>query len=153
MKKVAVFPGSFDPFTKGHESVVRNAHLLFDEIVIAFGINTTKKYVFDIDKRMEHVRKIYEDDTKISVLKYHTLTVDLCKSLNAQFILRGLRDTTDFEYERSIALMNKQISGVETVLLYTSPEVAGVNSTIIREIYKLGGDIKPFVTNSNYLVE
>lgn len=152
MKKIAVFPGSFDPFTKGHESVIDKSIDLFDEIIIAFGVNTSKVYSFETAKRIKHVESLYETNSKIRVVSYQGMTTDFCKQENAKYILRGLRDTKDFEYERAIAQMNLELSGIETVLFYTDPKVAAISSTIIREIFKSGGNISRFVTNSNELV-
>lgn len=150
--KIAVFPGSFDPYTKGHESVITKAMELFDEIIIAFGINISKQYAFDTEKRMEHVRSIYLDNPKIIVRSYQGLTVDFCQEVGAKYIIRGLRDTKDFEYEKPIAITNQKMAGIETILFYTDPEVASISSTIIREIHKLGGDVQDFVTNFKDLV-
>lgn len=147
MKKIGVFPGSFDPFTKGHESVVEKAYDLFDEIIIAFGVNTSKNYLFELEKRMQHVRSIYRNSPKIKVIQYSGLTIELCKQLESNYIIRGLRNTLDFEYEKPIAELNHQLSGVETLLFYTDPKVGAISSTIIREIYKMGGDLSKFVTN------
>lgn len=147
MKKMAVFPGSFDPFTKGHESVIRKAYDLFDEIVIAFGVNTSKTYLFETEKRILHVQNLYRNQPKIQVMQYSGLTTELCERLGTKYIIRGVRNTIDFEYEKPIAEINHQMSGVETILFYTEPEVSAISSTIIREIYKMGGDLSKFVTN------
>ncbi len=152
-KKKGVFPGSFDPFTKGHECVVNKAAELFDEIIIGVGINTSKNYLFDIDNRIKHIASLFENNPKISVQKYQGLTVDFCKSINAKYIVRGLRDSKDFGYERSIAQMNLEISEVESVFFMTVPEYAAINSTIVREIHKSGGKIDKFVTNVEILVK
>jgi len=152
MKKTALFPGSFDPFTKGHESVIRKAIHLFDEIIIGVGVNTSKQAYFELDKRLQQIRAIYEDQPRIKVMTFHKLTVEFCKDVDAQFILRGLRDTKDFEYEKAIAQMNFNLSGVETVFFMTDPAVAPISATIIREISKNGGMIDAFVTKSSILV-
>src|SRR5690554_695248 len=152
MKKTAVFPGSFDPFTKGHECIIDKALNLFDKIVIGIGQNTSKKYLFDLENRKRHIASIFKDVDKVSVLDFSGLTVDFCKSINADFIVRGLRDSKDFGYERSIAQMNYEISGIESVFFMTVPEYTAINSTIVREIYKSGGKIDLFVTNSELLV-
>ncbi|MFA5575414.1 MAG: pantetheine-phosphate adenylyltransferase [Brumimicrobium sp.] len=152
MKKIAVFPGSFDPFTIGHESIIRKCFPLFDEVIIGIGVNTSKKYMFDLEKRIQHIHSIYEGVENVKVESFTGLTVDFCKQKNAQFIVRGVRDTKDFEYEKSIAQMNLKISGIESVFLITDPEVAAISSTIIREIHKSGGDMSMFVTNSDILV-
>lgn len=150
MKK-GLFPGSFDPFTKGHEDVVRQALLLFDHVVIGIGVNESKKYLFDLDKRMDHISAIFAGEN-VSVEHYSGLTVDYAKTCGAQFLIRGLRDSRDFSYERAIAHTNDQLGGVKSVFLLTRQEYGSINATIVREIYINGGDIKPFVTKSELLV-
>lgn len=150
--KKGVFPGSFDPFTKGHESVVRKAIELFDEIIIGVGINTSKQYLFDTDKRLAHIASLFEDNPRIKVQSYTGLTVKFCQEVGAQYLVRGLRDSKDFGYERSIAQMNLEISDIESLFFMTIPEYAAINSTIVREIYKSGGEIHKFVTNPEILV-
>jgi len=151
MKRIGLFPGSFDPFTKGHEAVVRKALDLFDEIIIAIGTNSSKTYQFELSKRMNQIQSLFEKDA-VRIVTYQKLTVDLCKEMGASHIVRGLRDSKDFEYERSIAQMNNQLSGIETVFFLTDPEYAAINATIVREIYKNKGDISHFVTNPHLLV-
>ena len=150
--KRGLFPGSFDPFTKGHEVVVIKDLSLFDEIVIGVGVNITKSYLFDTEKRLEHIRSLFSNTTKVRVETYNKLTVDFCKDIDAEFIIRGLRDSKDYEYERSIAHMNKSISDIETVIFLTDPEYSAISSTIIREIHRNGASIEQFVTNSHFLV-
>jgi pantetheine-phosphate adenylyltransferase len=150
--KRGLFPGSFDPFTKGHEVVITKALSLFDEIVIGVGINNTKNYLFDTEKRLNHIRALFKDEPKVRVEAYNKLTVDFCKDIDAQFIIRGLRDSKDYEYERSIAHMNKSISNIETVIFLTDPEFSAISSTIIREIHRNGAPIEKFVTLPNLLV-
>ena len=146
MNNTAVFPGSFDPITKGHESIVRRSIGLFDEIVIAIGINSTKKHYFPIEKRIEWLNKVFANEPKVRIEKYEGLTIDFCKKINAQYILRGLRTSADFEFERGIAQMNKtMMPNIETVFFLTTPELSAINSTIVREILKNGGDISRFV--------
>lgn len=152
MKKTGLFPGSFDPFTKGHFAVVRKSLELFDEVIIGIGINSSKSYLFDLDKRKEHIRSHFGDNENIRIETYQKLTVDFCKEIGAQFIIRGLRDAKDFEYEKAIAHMNHAISDIETVFFLTDQEFGAVNSSIIREIHRNGGDISPFVTNPDLLV-
>jgi pantetheine-phosphate adenylyltransferase len=152
MKNVAVFPGSFDPFTKGHECVVEKAIQLFDKVVIGIGQNTSKNYLFDIEKRKAHISSIFEQHPQVEVQVFTGLTVEFCKSIDAEYIVRGLRDSKDFGYERSIAQMNHEISGIESVFFMTVPEYTAINSSIVREIHKSGGDIGMFVTKSNLLV-
>lgn len=152
MHKIGLFPGSFDPFTKGHEVVVKKSLALFDEVVIGIGVNSTKKYMFDLDKRINHIKSLFTELENVQVQPFETLTVDFCKKIGAEFIIRGLRDSKDFEYEKSIAHMNKEISGIETVFFLTDQNYSAINSTIIREIAKVGGPIKAFVTNPHLLV-
>lgn len=153
MSKIGLFPGSFDPFTIGHEHVVRKSLPLFDEVVIGVGVNSTKKYLWSLESRIKHIESLFEDEPKVRVQQFQKLTVDFCKDINASHIIRGLRDSKDFEFEKSIAHMNAAISGIETVFLLTDQQYAAVNSTIIREIYRNGGAIDLFVTNAKILVE
>ncbi len=152
MKRIGLFPGSFDPFTKGHEAVVKKALLLFDEVIIGIGTNTSKNYLFSLEKRKEHIRSLFPDESNVKIETYQKLTVDFCKEIGAGYIIRGLRDSKDFEYEKSIAHMNHDISGIETVFFLTDQQYGAINSTIIREIFRNGGNIKPFVTNPHLLV-
>ncbi|MCV9385880.1 pantetheine-phosphate adenylyltransferase [Reichenbachiella ulvae] len=145
-KKIAMFPGSFDPFTKGHEDIVRRASALFDEIIIAIGHNSKKQRYFEIDYMIDRIESTFADDPSISVITYNELTASLAEKYNANYLLRGLRNTTDFEYENSIAQVNRYLNDkLETVFLITSPEWAHISSTIIREVHKYDGDISPFV--------
>jgi pantetheine-phosphate adenylyltransferase len=154
MKRIAIFPGSFDPFTKGHENVVEKALNLFDEIIIGIGLNSTKKSFYTLESREEHIKSLFANSPKVSVKRYSILTTDFAKQENAQFLLRGLRDVKDFEYERSIAQMNHALENtIETVFLITNPALNHLNSSIIREIAKNGGVIDNFVTNSYLLVK
>ena len=146
MKKTAVFAGSFDPITVGHESIVRRALPLFDAIVISIGSNTTKQNYFTLEKRMQMIRDVFTDEEKIRVDKYEGLTVDYCKKINATYLLRGLRTSADFEFERAIAQLNKSMyPQVESVFLLTLPEHTHINSTIVRDIIRYGGDAKKFL--------
>lgn len=151
--KRALFPGSFDPFTRGHESIIAKSLPLFDEIIIGVGFNSTKQPFFSIESRFEQIRSIYAHEPKIQVQTYSSLTVDFCQEVNATFLLRGLRDTRDFEYEKAIAQMNQQLAGIQTVFFMTDGNVAAISATIVREIAKNGGVIDSFVTNSNLLVQ
>lgn len=153
MKKVTVFPGSFDPFTKGHECIVEKTLRLFDEVIIAIGQNASKNYLFNIESRKRHIESLFENEDRVSVEVFNGLTVEFCKSKEVDFIVRGLRDSKDFGYERSIAQMNYEISGIDSVFFMTVPEYTAINSTIVREIYKSGGNIDLFVTNSAKLVK
>ena len=152
MKTKAVFPGSFDPFTKGHECIIEKALKLFDEVIIAIGQNTSKNYLFDLAHRKSHIESVFEGNARVKVQEFSGLTVEFCKQINAEFIVRGLRDSKDFGYERSIAQMNFEISGIESVFFMTDPEFTPINSTIVREIHKSGGSIDLFVTNAGKLV-
>lgn len=146
MKKIAVFPGSFDPFTLGHESIVLRALPLFDEIIIALGFNSNKEGYFPVGKRMRWIKKVFEKYPNIRVEKYDKLTVDFCKDNNAGYIIRGLRTSSDFEYERMIAQMNKALdTGIETVFILTTPDLTYIHSNTIREVLKHGGDASRFV--------
>ena len=146
MDKIAVFPGSFDPITKGHESVLKRALPLFDKLYIAIGINADKKDFFPIEKRMEWINQVFKDYSTVEVIKYEGLTVDLCKKIKAKYILRGLRTSADFEFERSIGQINKKLfSDIETVFILTAPEHTSLNSSIVRDILKHGGDANQFV--------
>ena len=145
-KKIALFPGSFDPITIGHESIIKRALPLFDEIIVAVGINSTKSSFFPIEKREAWIKKVFADESKIKVMNYTGLTVDLCKKTGANYILRGLRTSADFEFERTIAQMNKaMVNEIETIFILTTPELSAINSTIIRDIIKNGGDASRFV--------
>ena len=152
MNRRGLFPGSFDPFTKGHEAVVLKSLSIFDEVVIGIGINSRKSYLFDLEKRIQHISFLFKDFQQIHVQTYQKLTVDFCKDINASHIIRGLRDSKDFEYEKSIAHMNQAISGIETVFFLTSQEHGAINSSIIREMHLNQADISPFVTSTDLLV-
>lgn len=145
MKKKAVFPGTFDPFTIGHHSLVKRSLKLVDEIVIAIGVNDAKKSYFSLEKRIEMIQSLYKDDNRITVASYDCLTVDFAKDNGADFIVRGIRSVNDFEYEKTIADMNRKISGVETFILFTEPELTHVSSTIVRELLKFDHDVSQFI--------
>lgn len=145
MKRKAVFPGTFDPFTIGHYSMVRRSLELIDEIVIAIGINDAKRSYFPLDQRIDMIKSLYADDPRISVYTYDKLTVDFAKEVNANFIVRGIRSVNDFEYEKTIADMNRKISGIETFILFTEPELTHISSTIVRELLKFGHDVSEFI--------
>jgi len=148
-KKAALFPGSFDPFTIGHESVVNRAMPLFDEIIIAIGANTKKPGFFSLEQRMEMIREVFKERSMISVVGYDGLTVDFCREMGARYLLRGLRTSADFEYERAIAQINKAMySQLESVFLLTLPAHTPINSTIVRDIILNGGDASQFVPSS-----
>lgn len=148
MRKIAVFPGSFDPITVGHLDIVQRAVLLFDEIVIAVGENSSKKYMFSLEERQKHIAKAFENYKSVRQTTYSGLTVDFCKSIGAKYILRGMRSEHDFEFERSIALMNKAMQDeLETVFLVSAAKYTAVSSTIVRDILRNGGDASQFVPN------
>ena len=151
MKK-GLFPGSFDPFTKGHEAIVLKAINLFDEIIIGIGINSNKKYLFDTEKRIIHIKELFKNYPTVKVGTYQKLTVDYCKEIGANNIIRGLRNSRDFEYEKSIAHINTAISGLETVFFLTDEKYSSLNSSIIRDLYLNKVDISLFVTSPELLV-
>ena len=149
MEKVAVFPGSFDPFTVGHESVVLRALTLFDKIVITVGFNANKKSLFSIEQRLAIISKVFENEPRIEVVSFEGLTVDLCKRINVSFILRGLRTSDDFEFERAVGQVNKAMNPeIESVYLLTAPEHSFVNSSVVREIIMHNGDPTQFIPKS-----
>ncbi|MFW5805029.1 MAG: pantetheine-phosphate adenylyltransferase [Bacteroidales bacterium] len=146
MKSIALFPGSFDPFTVGHESIVNRALPLFDELIIGIGVNQDKHKLFPLDKRVEWIKDLFKDEEKLSVQVFEGLTVDFCKKVNARYLLRGLRTSADFEYERAIGQTNKVLdAGIETVFLLTHPEHTFISSTIVKDVYKSGGDVSKFL--------
>jgi len=146
MKRIALFPGSFDPITIGHESIVRRSVGLFDEIIVSVGENSTKQGFFSMETRLEWLRLVFEDLPSVKVSTYKGLTVDYCREVGAGFILRGLRTAADFEFERSIGQMNKKmLPAIETVFLLSTPENTPISSSIIRDILRFGGDASDFV--------
>jgi len=152
MKNKALFPGSFDPFHRGHEDIVNRALQLFDEIVIAVGVNANKSYMYSLEKRINLIEKTFAHSDQVSVTSYVGLTIDFCRSTDASFILRGIRNPADFEFEKSIAQVNRTLNhSIETVFLITSPEWSHISSSIVRDVYRNGGDITPFVSHSNLL--
>ncbi|MEG0949892.1 MAG: pantetheine-phosphate adenylyltransferase [Bacteroidales bacterium] len=152
-KKTAVFPGTFDPFTIGHESIVRRALNLFDEIIIAIGINDSKRTYFSLEERVEMIRSLYRNNPQVKVEAYDYLTVDFAQEHNAKYILRGIRSVTDFEYEKTIADVNREISGVETVVLFTEPAYTHISSTIVRELMRFNKDVSEFVPDELHMKE
>lgn len=144
-KRIALFPGTFDPFTIGHESLVSRGLALVDEIVISIGINDKKQTYFTLDKRLEAIRHLYKDEPRVKVASYDSLTVDFAAEMGAEYILRGIRTVNDFEYEKSIADVNRKLSGIETFILFTEPEHTHISSSIVRELLRYGKDISQFV--------
>ena len=146
MSKIAIFPGSFSPFTIGHQCIVDKALPLFDKIVISIGINSEKPQYFSVDKRMQWIKDVYNNNPKIDIKQYKGLTVDFCKKENANYILRGLRDSHDFKFEKNIAHMNKELNpNIETIFIITPPKISHISSSIIRDIIKNGGDVSKFI--------
>lgn len=149
MTKRAVFPGSFDPITRGHENIIRRAIPLFDEIIVAVGLNIEKKGYFKVDDRINWIKDVFADSPKIKVESYSGLTVDFCRMVNATYILRGLRTSADFEFERTVGQVNKKLEpDVETIFLLTTPEFTSINSSIVRDVYKNGGDVCLFIPDA-----
>ncbi len=149
MSRIAIFPGSFDPFTVGHESVVQRALPMYDKIYIMIGCNSKKLSFFPIESRIEWIKKTFENQPKVEVQTHSGLTVDFAKEVGANFILRGLRTSSDFEYERAIAQMNKKLHPeIETVFLLTMPEHTPINSSIVREIFAHNGNISEFIPSA-----
>lgn len=145
--KTALFPGSFDPYTKGHHDIVMRGLDLFDRIIVAIGHNSKKNTrYFELDWMVDKIKKAYENEPRVEVEVYDELTASLAKKYDAKFLLRGLRNTTDFEYENSISQVNRYLNeDLETIFLITSPELAPISSSIIREVHKYGGDVRPFL--------
>ncbi len=146
MDKIAVFPGSFDPLTRGHESIILRALPVFDKIIVAVGENSGKQSFFPLDQRLGWLEQVFNHEPRVMIRQYSGLTVDFCRKMNAGYILRGLRTSADFEFERSIGLMNKALNPeVETIFLLCSNEYAAISSSIVREVLKHGGDVSQFV--------
>ena len=143
--KRAIFPGTFDPFTIGHYSVVSRSLTFMDEIIIGIGINENKNTYFPIEKRVEMIRNFYKDEPRIKVESYDCLTIDFARQVDAEFIVRGIRTVKDFEYEETIADINRKLAGIETILLFTEPELTCVSSTIVRELLSYNKDISQFI--------
>lgn len=144
--KIAVFPGSFDPITIGHVDLVRRALPLFDQIIVAVGVNSTKKYLFPLEQRMEWLLQVFAQDQKVSVDSFQNLTAHYCQRIGARYLLRGLRNASDFDYEKTISQLNHIVgNGIETVFLISQPEYSHISSTIVREIIVGGADATPFI--------
>lgn len=145
MKRIAIFPGSFDPFTIGHASIVERGLPLFDEIVIGVGFNANKRSLLSPEERVEAIHTLYANEPRIRVVSYEDLTIDLARREGAGYILRGLRSVKDFEYERDIANINNRLAGVETVLLFTEPQFSDISSSVVRELIAFGKDVTDFL--------
>ena len=144
--KIAVFPASFDPITKGHEEIARRALPLFDKIIMAIGVNSQKKTLFSLEQRKKWLEDVFEDEPRIVVDTFENLTADYCNSIGAKYLIRGLRNASDFDYEKTISQLNHIIGdGIETIFFISLPEFSHISSTIVREIIKGGGDASPFV--------
>jgi pantetheine-phosphate adenylyltransferase len=144
----AIFPGSFDPITLGHEDIIRRGIPLFDEIVIAIGVNAEKKYMFTLEERKKFLEETFKDEPKISIITYEGLTIDLCKKINANFILRGLRNPADFEFEKAIAHTNRRLSKIETVFLLTAAKTSFISSSIVRDVIRHNGEYEILVPDA-----
>ena len=147
MKK-AIFPGSFDPITLGHYDIIKRGLTLFDEVIVAIGVNADKKYMFPLEKRKQFIEEAFKDELKIKVVTYSGLTVDFCKKNNINFILRGLRNPADFEFEKAIAHTNRKLSKVETVFLLTAAKTSFISSSIVRDVIRNDGDYTKLVPDS-----
>ena len=146
--KRAIFPGSFDPITLGHVDVIHRAIDLFDEIIIAIGVNDDKKYLFNLEQRMQFIKETFAGNATVKVTTYQGLTIDYCKKTAADYILRGLRNPADFEFEKAIAQTNRKLSGIETIFLLTSPDTAFISSSIVRDVFRNKGDISSLVPSA-----
>lgn len=143
--KIALFPGSFDPYTIGHHDILMRALPLFDKVVIALGINRNKKPYFPLEERLCSLQELYEGNKKIEIITYNTLTTDLAQSIGAQYIIRGVRNFSDYEYELTIADVNRKLTGIETVLFFSKPELSHVSSSIVRELHSFGKNITEYL--------
>ncbi len=148
MMKKAVFPGSFDPITLGHVDLIYRGLEIFDEIIIAIGVNADKKQLFSLEDKIQQIINTFVNEPRIKVASYKGLTIDFCKSVNSKYILRGLRNSSDFNYEQSIAQTNSSLSSIESVFLISSPQLTHISSTIVRDIIRNGGDYKSLVPES-----
>ena len=148
MMKKAVFPGSFDPITLGNVDLIYRGLEIFDEIIIAIGVNADKKQLFSLEDKIQQIKNTFKNEPRIKVTSYKGLTVDFCKSINSKYILRGLRNSSDFNYEQSIAQTNSSLSSIESVFLISSPQLAHISSTIVRDIIRNEGDYKSLVPKS-----
>ena len=143
--KIALFPGSFDPYTVGHHDILCRALPLFDKIVITIGINRNKKPYFPLEERLSALKELYKGNDKIEITTYSTLTTDLAKTIGAQYIIRGVRNIADYEYELTIADVNRKLDGIETILFFSKPELSHISSSIVRELHSFGRDITEYL--------
>ncbi|MCA1751881.1 MAG: pantetheine-phosphate adenylyltransferase [Flavobacteriales bacterium] len=149
MARIAIFPGSFDPITKGHEDIIKRALPLFDKIIVAIGVNSDKKYLFSLEERKSWIEQAFNFEDKVSADTYEGLTVNYCRKVGASHIIRGLRNAEDFQFEKSIAQMNRELAPeVDTVFLVTNPEYAAYSSSIVRDIHRNGGDVSKFIPDA-----
>ena len=146
--KRALFPGSFDPLTLGHYDIIKRGIKLFDEVVVAIGINAEKNYMFSLEERKLFIEKSFENEPKVKIVTYKGLTIDFCKEIDAQFILRGLRNPADFEFEKAIAHTNRKLSKIETVFLLTAANTSYISSSIVRDVIRNNGDYTKLVPDS-----
>ena len=152
-KRIALFPGSFDPFTRGHESIVRRALPLFDKFIIAIGVNADKRSFMTMEQRKAWIESVFKGDPKVEVITYSNMTVDVAREAGAQFIVRGVRLIQDFENEKHLAEVNRDLTGIETILLYTLPEYSHISSSIVRELYRFGQDVSAYLPEGTKLEE
>ena len=150
-KRVALFPGSFDPFTRGHESIVRRALPLFDRFIIAIGVNADKRSFLTMEQRKAMIESVFKDDPRVEVMSYTGLTVDVAREVGAGFIVRGVRLIQDFENEKHLAEVNRDLTGIETILLYTLPEYSHISSSIVRELHRYGQDVSRYLPEGTNL--
>jgi pantetheine-phosphate adenylyltransferase, bacterial len=147
MSRKALFSGTFDPFTTGHYELIRRALCFTDEIVIAIGVNSEKKTFYSLEERIENIKNIFAKETRVKVMSYDSLTVDFAKSINVDFILRGIRNINDFEYEKNMACINRKLSGIETVFIFSEPEYSYISSSLVRELIAHNKDISNLIPN------
>lgn len=144
----ALFPGSFDPITNGHYDIIKRGVKLFDEVIVAIGVNSEKKYMFSLEERKHFIEEAFKDEPKVKVVTYEGLTIDFCKEIDAEFILRGLRNPADFEFEKAIAHTNRKLSKIETVFLLTAARTSYISSSIVRDVIRNNGDYTVLVPDS-----